>query len=113
MLYMHTRTHTYMDAYIHTYLYAYIYTQMYAYINMSLQGFCLSSWGFFSGGFFRVFFAQKVLSRVVLVRSPSVRIYIRYNRKLSITFNFKFHMYDKTFKSMTSPAFDSPPFRNC
>src|SRR6218665_590383 len=50
--------------------------------------------GFCPGGFVRGSFVWKVLSGVVFVHSP---IYQNtcYNRKLSITLNFLFHMYDK------------------
>src|SRR6218665_1214105 len=43
------------------------------------------SWRFLSGGFVRVGFCP----------SPLLSQYICYNRKLKITLNFKFHMYDK------------------
>ena len=45
--------------------------------------------GILSGGIF----VLKVLSGVVFVR-PLLSEYIRYIRKLNITFNYRFHMYE-------------------
>src|SRR6218665_3284389 len=40
--------------------------------------------------------------------------YIHYNRKLNITFSFRFHMYEFFLKSMTSHALGPPPpVTNC
>src|SRR6218665_877895 len=44
---------------------------------------------------------------------PLLLEYICYNRKLNITLNFMFHMYDKKFISVTQHAFDPPPVTNC
>ena len=55
---------------------------------------CLSSWGFLSGCFVRGYFVWKFLFGVVFVRSPLCQNIIRYNRKLNINFNFRFHMYE-------------------
>src|SRR6218665_1045322 len=54
--------------------------------------------GFCPGGFVRVGF----------VRSPLLSQYICYNRKLNITLNFMFHMYDKICISVTSHARPPP-----
>src|SRR6218665_2620400 len=56
---------------------------------MSLQGVCVSSrgllfWGFLSGRFRPGWFLSV----------PLLSEYIHYNRKLNITFNFRFHMYE-------------------
>src|SRR6218665_3837308 len=40
---------------------------------------------------------------------PLLSEYNCYNRKVNITLNFMFHMYDKKFISVTSHAFDPPP----
>src|SRR6218665_203685 len=40
---------------------------------------------------------------------PLLSEYIRYNRKLNITFHFRFHMYEKNLKSVTSHALGPPP----
>src|SRR6218665_1832044 len=40
---------------------------------------------------------------------PFLSEYICYNRKLKITLNFMFHMYDKKFISVTSHALDPLP----
>src|SRR6218665_3332120 len=49
------------------------------------------------GGFCPVFFVWKVLFGVVFVRPSTVRI-IHNNKKLNITFHFRFHMYEIFFK---------------
>src|SRR6218665_3503783 len=64
---------------------------------MSLQGrVCVSSRGFCSGVCVG-FFVWKVSFGVVFVR-PLLSEYIHYNRKLTITFNFRFHMYEFFYK---------------
>src|SRR6218665_1353971 len=68
---------------------------MHTYIHMSLQGVCLSSRGFVRG-----LFLWKVLFRGV-VRSLSVRTL---PLQLNITFNIRFHMFQRNFKSVTSHA---------
>jgi len=81
---------------------------VHAYIHMSLQGVCLSSREFLSG-----VFVWKVLSGVVL-SVPLLSEYIRYNRKLNITFKFRFHTYENSFKSVTSYALGPhTPVTNC
>src|SRR6218665_1381363 len=55
---------------------------------------CLSLWDFCLEGFVRGGFCP----------SPLLSEYIRYNRKLKITFKFRFHMYEKNLKSVTSHA---------
>src|SRR6218665_3706320 len=40
---------------------------------------------------------------------PLLSEYICYNRKVNITLNFMFHMYDNSFISVTSDALDPPP----
>src|SRR6218665_2356683 len=40
---------------------------------------------------------------------PLLSEYIRYNRKLNITFNFRFHMYEKDVRSVTSRALGPLP----
>src|SRR6218665_4004439 len=61
------------------------------------DGFCLE--GFFRGGFclegfVRVVFVWKVLFGW-FCPSSLLSEYIRYNRKLNITFNFRFHLYEQ------------------
>src|SRR6218665_3335668 len=59
---------------------------------------------FLSGRFCRVGFCP----------FPLLSQYICYNRKLNITLNFMFHMYDKICISVTSHALDPlPPVTNC
>src|SRR6218665_3305577 len=74
---------------------------------MSLQGVCVSSQVFLSEGFVWGFFVWKVLSGVDFVR-PLLSEHIRYNRKLNITFNFWFHMYE-FFLNVMSHALGPPP----
>jgi len=111
-IYTCTRTciHTWMHAYIHAYIYIYTYyTQMYTCIHMhthmhtymSLQGVCLSS-----GVCPEVFLSGRFCSGCFL-SIPLLSTYIRFNKKLNITFNFRFHMYDTKFKSVTSHALDT------
>src|SRR6218665_1039527 len=77
------------------------------YIIMSLEGVCLSSrglcpgfvWGFLSGRFCPGWGLSV----------PLLAEYIRCNRKLSITFNFRFQVYENVFKSVTSHALLLPP----
>src|SRR6218665_1376618 len=66
---------------------------------------------FVRGTFVMGFFVWKALSEV-FDYSPLRSEYVRYNIKLNITFNFRFHMYDKKCKSVTSH--DLPPLvTNC
>src|SRR6218665_1133439 len=53
-------------------------------------------------------FCPGVLSGLVFVRSPLLSQYICYNRKLNITLNFMFHMYDKICISVTSHTLPPP-----
>ena len=52
--------------------------------------------GVFVRGFCSGFFLWKVLSEVLL-SIPLLSEYLHYNKKLTITFNFMFYMYDKIF----------------
>src|SRR6218665_1541910 len=71
------------------------------------RGFVLVRGGFCSGVCLG-FFVWKVSSGVVFVLSvPFLSEYIHYNRKLNITFKFRFHMYEY-FKSVTSHAIGPP-----
>src|SRR6218665_1036916 len=70
---------------------------------MSLQGVCVTSRGFCSG-----VFCLKGFVRGGFCPSPLLSEYIHYNRKLNITFNFRFHMYEIFFKSVTSHALGPP-----
>src|SRR6218665_2501409 len=71
------------------------------YIHMSLQGVCLCSRGFLSGVFLS---GRSCPGWFLSVPFLSEYMYIRYNMKLNITFNFRFYMYKTFFKSMTSHA---------
>src|SRR6218665_2962139 len=64
--------------------------------------------GFCPGASVRGSFVWKVLSGVVFVHTP-LSEYICYNRKLKITLNFMFHMYEKKIISVTSHALDPLP----
>src|SRR6218665_565394 len=66
-----------------------ILSQLFA--GVFVRGFCLE--GFVRGSF---------------CPFPLLPEYICYNRKLNITLNFMFHMYDKKFISVTSHALDLP-----
>src|SRR6218665_1807584 len=55
---------------------------------------CLTSPGFSSGGFVQRFFAWKVLFRGGFCPSLHLSEYTSYNRKLNITFNFRFEKCD-------------------
>src|SRR6218665_593258 len=76
-----------MNAYIHTYTHANIHMPFQMEFALVHGGFvlrfCLE--GFVQGGF---------------CTFPLLSEYFRYNRKLNITFNFRFHMYDKKFKML-------------
>src|SRR6218665_4091684 len=69
---------------------------------------CLSSRRFLTGGFVRGFCLEGFV-RGGFCPSLLLSEYIHYNRKLNITFNFRFHMYDFFLKSLTSHAL-GPPF---
>src|SRR6218665_1957471 len=64
---------------------------------------CLSSYGFLSMGFVWECLSGRFCSGVVL-SVPLLPEYIRYNRKLNITFNFRFLMYENNLKIVTSHA---------
>src|SRR6218665_1198082 len=81
---------------------------------MSLQG----GLSYFTGVFVQGILSEGILSGRfcpgVFLSLPLLSEYIRYNRKLNITFNFRFYMYEKYFKSVTSHALGSPPpVTNC
>src|SRR6218665_3040766 len=63
-----------------------------------------------SRGFCQGVFCLEGIARGGFCPSPLPSEYICYNRKLKITLNFVFHMYDKKFISVTSHA---PPVTNC
>src|SRR6218665_2753651 len=80
---------------------------------MSLQGVCVSSRGFLFGGL-SGFFCLEGFVRGGFCSSPLLSEYIHYNRKLNITFNFRFHMHEICFKTVTSHALGPPPpVTNC
>src|SRR6218665_2755842 len=67
--------------------------------------FCLSSGRFLSGVFWPGFFCLEGFVRGGFCSSPLLSEFIRYNRKLNIIHNFRFHMYGKyNLKSVTSHA---------
>src|SRR6218665_1253916 len=83
---------------------------MHTYI--SLQGVCGSSQGFLFWGLSGIF-VWKVSSGVVFVH-PLLSEYIHDNRKLNITFNFRFHMYEFFLKYDVTCSWASPPsVTNC
>ena len=63
--------------------------------------------GFLSGVLCPGVFCQEALFGVVFVRPPSVRIHPLQQK--AITFNFRFHMYEKNWKSVTSHALGPLP----
>jgi len=75
---------------VHTYIHI-IFTGKFVLVR---GGSCLGGFvrGFLFGRFFRGDFCL----------SPLLSAYIRYNRNLNITFNFRFRMYEKKLKSVTS-----------
>src|SRR6218665_1195342 len=83
---------------------------------MSSQGVCVSSWGFLFGVCVRGFvwgFCLEGFVRSGFCPSPLLSEYIHYNRKLNITFNFRFHMHE-FFLNVTSHALGPPPtVTNC
>src|SRR6218665_4164611 len=64
-----------------------------------LEGF---DWGVLSGVFLEGFVQGGFCP------SPLLSEYIHYNRKPNITFNFRFHMYENIFKSVTLQALGPP-----
>src|SRR6218665_2427137 len=80
---------------------------------MFLQGVCVSSRGFLFGGLSGVFCLEGFV-RGGFCPSSLLSEYIHYNKKLNITFNFRFHMYEICCKSVTSHALGpSSPVTNC
>src|SRR6218665_3009806 len=74
-----------------------------------LYKFCHNcSWGFFSGGLSGGVFSGRFCQGWFL-SVPVLSEYICYNRKLNITLNFMFCMYDKKFISVTSHALYPSP----
>ena len=60
------------------------------------------------GGFCLGFFVWKVWSGVGFCPFPLLSEYVCYYGKLNITLNFRFHMYDNKFESVTSQALGLP-----
>src|SRR6218665_931144 len=85
----------YTCIHMHTYTHAYI---------CFYRGVCLSLRWFLSRGVLSEGFCLESFVRGCFSPFPYCRN-IRYNRKLNITLNFRFHMYDKS-KSVTSHALD-------
>src|SRR6218665_2981465 len=81
---------------------------MHIYIIMSLQGVCLSSRKYLTGGVCPGFCVWKVLSGVVL-SVPLLSEYIHYNRELNITFYFRFHMSEIFLKCDVTCSWTLPP----
>src|SRR6218665_3164479 len=75
---------------------------------MSYRGFVLVRGGFCSGVCLGVFCLEGFV-RGGFYPSPLLSEYIHYNRKLNITFNFRFHMHEIFFKSVTSHALGPLP----
>src|SRR6218665_1666460 len=74
---------------------------------MSLQDVCVSSRGFLFGVCLGVFCLEGFV-RGGFCTSLVLSEYIHYNRKLNITFNFRFHMYEFFLKSVMSHALRPP-----
>src|SRR6218665_3532625 len=73
--------------------------------NSPMYKFSLNcSWGFCQG-----VFCLEGFVRGGFCSFPLLPEYICYNRKLNISLNFMFHMYDKEFVSVTSHALDPSP----
>src|SRR6218665_3261881 len=80
---------------------------------MSLQGVCVSSRRFLFGICLGVFCLEGFV-RGGFCPSLVLSEYIHYNRKLNITFIFRFHMYEFFLKSVISHALRPPPsVTNC
>src|SRR6218665_469690 len=81
---------------------------------MSLQGVCVSSQGFLFGGLSGDFCLEGFV-RGGLCPSPLLSEYIHYKKKLNITLNFRFHMYEIFLKKcdVTCSWTPSPPVTNC
>ena len=76
---------------------------------MSLQRVCLSSRGFLSGEFCLGFVCLEGFVWGGFCPAPLLSEYICYNRKPIITFNFRFHMYEKIWKVWRHMLLDLPP----
>src|SRR6218665_1570934 len=83
-----------------------IHTCLYRGFVLVRGGFCL--------GVCLGFFCLEGFVRGGFCPSPLLSEYIHYNRKLNIIFNFRFHMSEIFFKSVTSHALRPPPsVTNC
>ena len=82
---------------------------VHAYIHISLQGGLSLFTGVLVWRFCPGVFCLEGFVRGGFCPSPLLSEYIRYNRKLNITFNFRFHMYEQILKSVTSHALGPPP----
>ena len=83
--------------------------------NVFTGGFVLVRGGFLPGGLSGVFCLEGFV-RGGFCPSIFLSECIHYNRKLNITFNFRFHMYEMFFESVTSHALGPPflsPVTNC
>src|SRR6218665_594543 len=81
--------------------YMHMHTDIYLNTGLVRGGFCLGGFalGFLSGRFCLGW----------LLSVPLLSEYSHYNRKLNITFNFRFHMYEFLLKSVTSHALGPLP----
>src|SRR6218665_1743693 len=85
---------------------------VHAYIHVFTWGFVLVRGGFCSEVCLGVFCLEGFV-RGGFCPSSLLSEYIHYNRKLNITFNYRFHMYE-FFQSVTSHALGPPPsVTNC
>ena len=75
------------DIHVHTYVFTGRFVLVLGVLVLRVLFGCFLSGSFCSGWF---------------LSGPLLSEYIHYNRKLNITFNFRFHMYEKCFKSVTS-----------
>ena len=82
-----------------------------SYTGTCIHTYVLVRGGFRPGGFCPGFFVCKVLSSWWFLSVPLLSEYIHYNRKLNTIFNFRFHMYEIFFKSVTSHALG--PLSSC
>jgi len=85
---------------------------MHTYICLSREV-CPSSQRFLSEGFCPGVFWMKGFIRGGFCPFPLLSEYTLYNRKLNITFNFKFHMYEKFEKGDVTCPWTPPPVTNC
>src|SRR6218665_2046325 len=79
---------------------------------MSLQGVCVSSRGFLFGVCLGVFCLEGFV-RGGFCPSPLLSEYIHYNRKLNITCNFSFDMYEFFQKCDVTCSWTPSPVTNC